>query len=92
MHCFISILDQSYGGGETKRIRSKGKGKNFASEFVSYARFLEEAVSGYGTMNVGSKTPVLLPPFVNGRFVSLSPEHSLSRVGGGSRSGAGGSG
>jgi alpha-tubulin suppressor-like RCC1 family protein len=34
----------------------------------------------------------MLPPFVNGRFVSVSPEHSLCRVGGGGNSGAGGSG
>jgi hypothetical protein len=88
-----SILQHSYGGGETNRIRAKGKAaKQFASEFVSYARFLEEAVSGYGTQNFGGRKPALLPPFVNGRFVSVSPEHSLCRVGGGSSSGAGGSG
>lgn len=88
-----SILEQSYGGGETNRIRAKGKaGKNFTSEFVSYARFLEEAVNGYGTQNFGGRDPARLPPFVNGRFVSLSPEHTLCRVGGGSTSGAGGSG
>ncbi len=88
-----SILEQSYGGGDTKRIRAKGKaGKNFTSEFVSYARFLEEAVSGYGTQNFGGRNPARLPPFVNGRFVSVSPEHTLCRVGGGATSGAGGSG
>lgn len=87
------ILEQSYGGGETNRIRAKGAAaKEFTSEFVSYARFLEEAVSGYGTQNFGGRKPALLPPFVNGRFVSVSPEHSLCRVGGGSSSGAGGSG
>lgn len=88
-----TILEQSYGGGETNRIRAKGKaGKHFTSEFVSYARFLEEAVNGYGTQNFGGKNPARLPPFVNGRFVSVSPEHTLCRVGGGSTSGAGGSG
>jgi hypothetical protein len=87
-----TIVQQAYGGGETKRIRAKGKAKQFASEFVTYARYLEEAVCGYGTMNVGGRKPSLLPPFVNGRFVSVSPEHSLCRVGGGSTSGAGGSG
>ena len=88
-----SILEQSYGGGDTKRIRAKGKaGKNFTSEFVSYARFLEEAVNGYGTQNFGGRNPARLPPFVNGRFVSVSPEHTLCRVGGGASSGAGGSG
>jgi hypothetical protein len=88
-----SILEQSYGGGDTNRIPAKGKaGKNFTSEFVSYARFLEEAVNGYATQNFGGKNPSRLPPFVNGRFVSVSPEHSLCRVGGGAMSGAGGSG
>eukprot|EP00934_Nitzschia_sp_Nitz4_P001929 Nitzschia sp. Nitz4//scaffold37_size175936//167054//169102//NITZ4_002070-RA/size175936-processed-gene-0.205-mRNA-1//1//CDS//3329549860//1929//frame0 len=87
------IIEQSYGGGDTGRIRLKGKaGKEFASEFVSYARFLEEAVCGYAIQNYGGKSPTILPPFVNGRFVSVSPEHSVSRVGGGGSSGAGGSG
>jgi len=87
------ILEQSYGGGDTGRIQLKGKaGKGFASEFVTYARFLEEAVSAYATQNYGGKTPTRLPPFVNGRFVSVSPEHSLSRVGGGGKSAGGGSG
>ena len=88
-----TILQQSYGGGDTKRICAKGKaGKQFVSEFVSYARFLEEAAIGYSTQNYGGRKPTLLPTFVNGRFVSISPEHSLSRVGGGKASGAGGSG
>lgn len=86
-------MEQSYGGGETGRIIAKGKArKEFVTEFVSYARFLEEAIGGYATQNYGGKTPVMLPPFVNGRFVSASPEHSICRVGGGGRSGAGGSG
>lgn len=88
-----AIIQQSYGGGETNRILPKGKaGKQFVSEFVTYARFLEEAVMGYGTLQSIRRQPVFLPPFVNGRFVSVSPEHSLSRVGGGALSGAGGSG
>ncbi len=87
------IVEQSYGGGETGRIRTKGKlGKECAIEFPTYVRFLEEAVSAYATQNYGAKSPILLPPFVNGRFVSVSPEHSVSRVGGGGKSGAGGSG
>jgi hypothetical protein len=74
-------------------VVAKGKArKEFASEFVSYARFLEEAVSGYAMQNSGGKKPTMLPPFVNGRFVSISPEHSLCRVGGGGNAGAGGSG
>ena len=64
-----AIIEQSYGGGETRRIVAKGKAKKeFVSEFVSYARFLEEAVSGYATQNYGGKEPVLLPSFVNGRY------------------------
>lgn len=39
------------------------------------------------------KDPEMLPRFVHGRFASVSPEHSLCRVGGdGERCGAGGSG
>lgn len=90
------IVDDSYGGGDTGRLVSRGKaGKEFVSEFVSYARFLEEAVSGYAELRTGrpSQSPItLLPSFVNGRFVSVSPEHTLVRVGGGGISGAGGSG
>lgn len=87
------FLEQSYQGGDTGKIRLKGKaGKEFASDFVTYARFLEEAVSAYATQNFGGRTLSQLPPFVNGRFVSVSPEHSLSRVGGGGKSGGGGSG
>lgn len=42
---------------------------------------------------VRRKNPELLPPHVNGRFASVSPEHSLCRVGGdGEQCGAGGSG
>jgi hypothetical protein len=87
-----TIIEQSYGGGDTGRIRAKGKaGKEFVSEFCSYARFLEEAVSAYATQGYGGKNPTILPPFVGGRFVSVSPEHSVTRVGGGGRAGAGGS-
>ena len=64
------IVKQSYGGGDTRRIIAKGKArKEFVSEFVSYARFLEEAVCGYATQNYGGKKPTFLPAFVNGRFV-----------------------
>jgi hypothetical protein len=87
------IVEQSFEGGDTNRCRATGKAaKEFASEFVSYSRFLEEAVCGYATQYYGGKTPTMLPPFVNGRFVSVSPEHSLCRVGGGGDVGAGGSG
>jgi alpha-tubulin suppressor-like RCC1 family protein len=66
--------------------------KEYVNEFVSYARFLDEAVSGYATQNYGGRKPTQLPSCVNGRFVSVSPEHSLCRVGGDGSSGAGGSG
>ena len=86
-------MAQSYGGGDTGRIAPKGKHcKNYVTEFVSYARFAEEAVCGYSPLNISRRNPTLLPSYVNGRFVSASPEHSLCRVGGGKLSGAGGSG
>lgn len=99
----LKLVQESYGGGgssvdcssgDTGRVVLKGKArKEFAAEFVSYARFLDEAASGYATLTTGNRTsPITLPRFVNGRFVSVSPEHSLVRVGGGDRVGAGGSG
>ena len=40
----------------------------------------------------GRKRPTVLPPCTNGRFASVSPEHTLCRVGGdGEKCGAGGS-
>lgn len=88
-------MKQSYGGGDTGRLVPKGKKcKDYVTEFVSYARFLEESVCGYCPQSCGRrKSPTLLPAVVNGRFISASPEHSLCRVGGGgNNSGAGGSG
>ena len=94
------MIAQSYGGGDTGRILpSKKKGKNAgktADEFVAYARFLEESVHGYspfGFRAENEKSKALAPRFINGRYVSPSPEHTLIRVGGdGQRCGAGGSG
>mmetsp|Transcript_936 Transcript_936/g.2387 ORF Transcript_936/g.2387 Transcript_936/m.2387 type:complete len:689 (-) Transcript_936:301-2367(-) len=86
------IVEQSYGGGDTERLKIKGKAGKWKTEFVSYARFLQETVSGHSVLSVGGRTPIMLPSFVNGRFVSTSPEHTLCRVGGGGNSGAGGSG
>ena len=41
----------------------------------------------------GRKRPTVLPPCVNGRLASVSPEHTLCRIGGdGEKCGAGGSG
>ena len=54
----------------------------------SYLRFLDEGVAGYATILVPSpvlstRTKLLvLPPLVQGRFASCSPEHSLCRMGG----------
>lgn len=90
-----AVVGESYGGGDTGRVVARGRArKEFAVEFVPYARFLEEAVCGYSELSLGDRNrpPVLLPPFVNGRFASASPEHSLVRAGGGGTSGAGGSG
>jgi hypothetical protein len=88
-----AIIQQSYGGGNTGRILPRGKyAKTCTNEFVQYARFLDQAVCGYGAQNYGGRQPTILPKFVKGRFVSASPEHSLCRVGGNGASGAGGSG
>ena len=87
------ILQQSHGGGDTGRVKGKKKGSG-ADEFISYARFLEDAVHGYSPMNFRiENTVALVPAYANGRFVSASPEHSLIRAGGdGQKCGAGGSG
>ena len=93
------LLDFSLGSrdddtGRLKTKKSKRKGDDCgADEYVAYARFLESAVSGYETQGFGGREAPVLPSCVNGRFVSVSPEHSLCRVGGGGNtSGAGGSG
>jgi len=87
------------GSGDTGRLitkkSKKGKKTNAgdADEYIAYARFLEEAIKGYTLLQVPGKAASYLPPIVNGRFASVSPEHSLCRVGGdGYKSGAGGSG
>eukprot|EP00977_Amphora_coffeiformis_P028794 scaffold37104_cov183-Amphora_coffeaeformis.AAC.3 len=91
-------------GGETGRLVPKGNYvKKAHPEFISYARFLEEAVTGYCVMSkVGrdsnggddeEEKEIEFSKHVEGRFVSVSPEHSLCRVGGdGAKCGAGGSG
>lgn len=89
------LLDRIHDGGDTGRILPRGNhAKKFHYDFVAYARFLEEAVSGYSALSTGSsREPIMLPRFTEGRFASVSPEHSLCRVGGdGKKSGAGGSG
>ncbi len=53
--------------------------------FFSHSKFLH-------VKKFPGQKPSPLPPVVNGRFASASPEHSLCRAGGGDRSGAGGSG
>lgn len=83
--------------GETGRLATKkcrlNKSGGDADEFVAFARFLEESVCGYGSLNTRKRNPELLPSFVQGRFVSVSPEHTVVRVGGdGQKCGAGGSG
>ena len=96
-----AIIAQSYGGGETGRIVPKKKKARTAAgetadEFVAYARFLNESTHGYSPLGFraeNEKNKALAPRFINGRFVSASPEHSLIRVGGdGEKCGAGGSG
>ena len=91
----LALLKQSYGGGDTGRVIPKGKYlKQVPNEFLGYARFVEEAVTGHSTLSTGNLSdPILLPRFAEGRFVSVSPEHTLCRVGGdGAQSGPGGSG
>ncbi len=94
------LLDRAIDGcGDTGRLvtkkSKKGKKANTgdADEYISYARFLEEAMGGYAVYKIPGHKPALLPPIVNGRFASTSPEHTLCRIGGdGIKSGAGGSG
>ena len=60
--------------------------------FFCYVRFLEEMVTGYATLRrtlpqqhpsiTNHSTTITLPKFVHGRFVSISPEHSVIRLGG----------
>ena len=95
------ILDRSFvGGGETNRLvskkmklsRKKKNGDADADEYPGYARFVEEATLGYSAMQCSRDA--LFPTFVQGRFTSCSPEHTLLRIGGGGNttSGPGGSG
>jgi hypothetical protein len=92
------LLELSFSGGDTgrlvtKKCRQSKSPHGDADEFVSYARFLEESVCGYAPLGTRRKNPEMLPSFVEGRFASVSPEHSVCRVGGdGEKCGAGGSG
>lgn len=91
------LLDQSLtAGGESGRLvtkKSKKKSGHGADEYVSYARFIESAVSGYEAQGFGGSETPLVPAIINGRLASVSPEHSLCRRGGGGEtSGAGGTG
>ena len=87
-------------GGDTGRIAPRGKyAKSHHPDFVSYAHFLEQAVTGYFVLqqdkqdNDNKNDEIFhFPVHIEGRFVSVSPEHSLSRVGGNGATGAGGSG
>ena len=79
---FKVLLQKSHGGGNTGRLITKKK--TGADDYISYARFIEEAVSGYAILSKVDEDgqPYLLPPCVQGRLASVSPEHSLCRVGG----------
>ena len=91
-----ALLEDSYGGGDTGRLvpRSKYAKKTPHLEFCAFARYLQEAATGISYLSTGARhDPIHLPRFVQGRIASISPEHSLCRVGGdGKQSGAGGSG
>jgi len=90
------LLQALEGSGNTGRLVTKkskqGVGVNAgdADEYISYVRFLEEALQGKSLQKIPGQLSSELPPIVNGRFASVSPEHSLCRVGGdGNRSGGG---
>jgi Regulator of chromosome condensation (RCC1) repeat len=85
----LQLLQQSYGGGNTGRVpvrRIPGQKVVPPLEFVSFAQFIQEGVSGHGTLtNTAAgrrKVRTLLPRHVEGRLVAVSPEHSLLRVSG----------
>jgi Regulator of chromosome condensation (RCC1) repeat len=84
----LQLLQQSYGGGNTGRVpvrRIPGQKVAPPLEFVSFAQFIQEGVSGHGTLTNTAgrrKTHTLLPRHVEGRLVAVSPEHSLLRVSG----------
>lgn len=93
----LDILKASYGGGDTRRVVTRKQRKSDGrdcDEFMAYARFVEEGINGHCKLAVGrGGDPIILPSSMNGRYASVSPEHSLVRVGGdGYKSGAGGSG
>ena len=91
------MIEQSLLGGDTGRIipKKKKNAPRSSNEFVAYARFMDEVVHGYLPFSFradGEKRAAMAPRLVNGRFVSVSPEHSLCRAGGdGQKCGAGGS-
>ena len=92
-----ALLTDSYGGGDTGRVvpRNKFPKKDPPPylEFCSYARYLQEVATGISSLSTGAREPIPLPRFVQGRMASISPEHSLCRVGGdGTKCGGGGSG
>ena len=59
------------------------------TQFLAYVRMLEEQVCGYSAL--AKRSTIRAAPMVHGRFVSVSPEHSLCRAGGGGPCGPGGS-
>ncbi len=92
-----TLLRQSLQGNTGRVIVVKKKKSSAYSpscdEFIAYARYIEQVVCGYATL-APPLASIRLPQYsCPGRFVSVSPEHSLCRVGGdGLVSGAGGSG
>ncbi|KAL7559429.1 hypothetical protein ACA910_009989 [Epithemia clementina (nom. ined.)] len=91
-----NLLKDSYGGGDTGRIVPRNrfpKKQQPHLEFCAFARYLEEAATGISYLSTGAREPIQLPRFVQGRIASISPEHTLCRVGGdGEKCGGGGSG
>lgn len=85
----VSALE---GCGDTGRLIAKSvkgaakktESAKTADEYIAYGRFVEEALCGYSVQK-SRENPTettFLPPIVNGRFASASPEHSLCRFGG----------
>lgn len=73
-----TAIERSYRGDTDRLVLKNAK---VPREYVGYARFLEQAISGYTSLRASAEQEeTLLPKFSQGRFVSVSPEHSVCRV------------
>ncbi len=88
------LWDHHHPSNQTSQPPKKTKSPNETHhhdipQFFCYVRFLEEIVTGYATVRrtlyhpiTTNTNTIALPKFVHGRFVSISPEHSVIRLGG----------